>query len=179
MIFASLWFFHSGLVFTCSGIIPSVQVKIKTWSYKREGIWVCRKDQNRSIFFRLHFNCDACYPMKTKLSGSQPEAEEPTDHKTCLLATRWTTTPTIQCPQSTGNGAENCSLFIFFFCFFLVNSPQTSSKILRIPLYSRCPWFEQCLKKSDTTRTCQQGAHESCCHKYIQYKFHESYIHPH
>ena len=96
----------------------SVQVKIKTWSYKREGIWVCRNDQNRSIFFRLHFNCDACYPMKTKLSGSQPEAEEPTDHKTCLLATRWTTTPTIQCPQSTGNGAENCSLFIFFFCLY-------------------------------------------------------------
>ena len=31
--------------------------------------------------------------------------------------------------------------------FFLVNSPETSSKTLRIPLYSRCSWFEQCLKR--------------------------------
>ena len=182
VIFASLCFFHPGLVCTCGGTVLGVIVgvmrvlptkwKSKIRSYKHEGIQACRKNQNRSIFFQLHFHCDVYYPMKTKLSGLQPEAEELTHHKTCLLFTNN--------PVSSEHRQWSWKFFvIYLFSFFWLILQKQVAKHLEYLSIPGVPGLNNAWKKSDTTRASQQGAHESCCHKYIQYKFHESYIHPH
>ena len=150
----------------------SDQVKIKNWSYKREGIQACRKNQNRSIFFQLHFHCDVYYPMKTKLSGLQPEAEELTHHKTCLLFTNN--------PVSSEHRQWSWKFFfIYLFSFFWLILQKQVAKHVEYLSIPGVPGLNNAWKKSNTTRASQQGAHESFCHKYIQYKFHESYIHSH
>ena len=110
--------------------------------------------------------------MKTKLSGLQPEAEELTHHKTCLLFTNN--------PVSSEHRQWSWKFFfIYLFPFFWLILQKQVAKHLEYLSIPGVPGLNNAWKKSDTTRASQQGAHESCCHKYIQYKFHESYIHPH
>ena len=183
VIFASLWFFHPGLVCTCGrtvlGVIVGVMRVLPTkWKSKIEVTSMKESTPAGKIRTGL-FSSNSTftvtyiyYPMKTKLSGLQPEAEELTHHKTCLLFTNN--------PVSSEHRQWSWKLFfIYLFSFFWLILQKQVAKHLEYLSIPGVPGLNNAWKKSDTTRASQQGAHESCCHKYIQYKFQESYIHPH
>ena len=60
--------------------------------------------------------------------------------------------------------------FIYLFSFLWLILQKQVTKHLEYLSIPGVPGLNNAWKKSDTTRASQQGAHESCYHKYIQYK---------